>query len=78
MDGIIGGIIFEVLGAFLKWFYFFFVRFVKGESIIPFKDILHGKDSDNDYDLVINSWGNKAVGIIFTMSIVAVILYLNL
>lgn len=78
MDGLIGGAIFNFIGACLRWCYFTIIQALKGEKRIPFRKIIQGENPDNDYDKIMNSLSNKAVGTIFIMSIVTIILWLNL
>ena len=78
MDGLIGGAIFGLVGACLKWCYFSVIQTLKGEKVIPFGVIAQGKNPNDDYDQIMYSLSNKAVGIAFIMSIVAIILWLNL
>lgn len=78
MDGLIGGIIFEFLGASVKWSFQYIKCPFTGKEIKGFREIYQGDKNTNDYDVVMLSLSNKAVGIIFIMLLVCIILYLNL
>lgn len=78
MDGLIGGVIFGFIGAFIKWVYLCIKGLFTGKEYKPLSEIYAGKKDDSDYDVIASSMSNQAVGIIFIMLIVCLILYLNL
>ena len=78
MDTIIGSVVFEFIGACLKWFFNFIYSLIKGKEPTSFKKIWGGKEDAEYYEVVLGGVSNIFLGLIVTVIILSFLIYLGL
>lgn len=78
MDTIIGSVVFEFIGASLKWFFNFIYSFIKGKEPTSFKEIWGGKEDAEYHEVILGGVSNIFLGLFVTVMILSLLIYLGL
>ncbi|MEM6524693.1 MAG: hypothetical protein AAF693_12900 [Bacteroidota bacterium] len=70
MDSIIGSIIFEIIGAFIKWVYFLAVNFFRRKKTPSFYELWMGRKEEEHANLLMQGVSNILLGLVFTISLI--------
>ena len=78
MDSIIGSIIFEFIGASIKWLFYAIIHLFKGEKVISFGTIYSGDPDDEFHDKIFGGIYNILVGLLVTVGIIVLLIRFGL
>lgn len=76
VDSIIGSVIFEFIGASIKWFYYSVKNWLTREEHISFGKIYSG-DSKEFHDQVFLGVSNTSLGLVVIIGIFSLLIYLG-
>lgn len=77
LDSIIGSIVFEFVGAFVKWVFYAFVYKMRGKEIISFKEMWSGRKGSKSSDLIMHGFSNVVLGLLVTIGLILLLIKLN-
>jgi hypothetical protein len=69
LDNAMGSIIFEIIGAFVKWVLFAIVNSIQGKKTMEFKEILGGSNRANKSDLPLYGVSNVILGLLTVIAL---------
>ena len=78
MDEILGSIIFEYIGAFIKWVYYTLKNWLLGKEHISFGTIYSGKENDKFHDQFFLGVSNIFLGLIFCLGVIVILIKFGL
>ncbi len=73
MSGFIGGVLIEVIGAFIKWSFFNIIAVFTNKKYISYKNYTAQKESVDDYELISVRGSDFFVGLIFCALVIVLI-----
>ncbi|MEM6524695.1 MAG: hypothetical protein AAF693_12910 [Bacteroidota bacterium] len=73
MDSIIGSIIFEIIGAFIKWVYFLTVNFFRRKKTPSFYELWMGRKEEEHANLLMQGVSNILLGAFFVIGLIVLL-----
>jgi len=78
MDSIIGSVVFEFIGASIKWLYYSIKNWLTGETPISFGTIYSGDEKQEFHEQFFLGVSNVFLGLIFTVGVLSLLIFLGL
>ena len=75
MDGFIGGVLVQAIGAFIKWCFYSLYKVIFKKEPISFQDYRKRNENVNDYDAIFLRASDMFVGLVFCALILLLIYF---
>lgn len=77
LDNFIGSVLFEIIGASIKWVFSAIINYIKGKRVPSFKEVYDGKKGMDKADTIFYGVSNILLGIIFTVVLILFLIHLD-